>query len=170
MAERGCLVSLEPRILTRHVAERGGRFLMKTPTPQWKKVESDRVKRKGNENSKKGADSPIAPSASRIAQNLRKAIAFSATSSECGLFVNAIRQFTQSVKVVTSVSVIYSKCSLTIFSIVSKAKRTIICESSLAAVVNTMNIDFHPDFTFLTRAKTICDTHLHMKWLISTVD
>ena len=104
--------------------------------------------------------SPIAPSASLIAQNLKNAIAFNATSSECGLLVNAIKQLTQSVNVVTSVSVMKSKCSLTIFSIVSNASRTIICDSSLAAVVKTMNIDFQPDFTLLTLASTICDTHL----------
>ena len=55
----------------------------------------------------------------------------------------------------TSVSVMNSKCSRTIFSMVSKASRTIIWDSSLAAVVNTMNIDFHPDLTLLTRASTI---------------
>lgn len=97
----------------------------------------------------------MAPSASFMAQKRRNAIALSATSSECGLFVKAIRQLTQSVNVVTSVSVMKSKCSRTIFSIVSNASRTIICDSSLAAVVNTMNIDFHPDLTFFTRASTI---------------
>ena len=45
----------------------------------------------------------------------------SATSSECGLLVKAMRQFTQSVKVVVSVSVMCVKCSRTIFSIVSNA-------------------------------------------------
>ena len=106
---------------------------------------------------------PMAPSASFMAQNLRKAMALSATSSECGLLVKAMRQFTQSVKVVTSVSVMYSKCSRTIFSIVSKASRTIIWESSLAAVVKTMKTDFQPDFTFLTLASTIWETHLPVR-------
>ena len=64
----------------------------------------------------------------------------SATSRLCGLLVNAIRQLTQSVKVVVSVSVMWTKCSRTIFSIVSKARRTIMGSLSPAAVVNTMNL------------------------------
>ena len=43
----------------------------------------------------------MAPSASFIAQKRRKAIAFRLTSRLCGLLVKAMRQFTQSVKVVT---------------------------------------------------------------------
>jgi hypothetical protein len=48
--------------------------------------------------------SPMSPSASFMAQKRRKAIAFSETSTEWGLFVKAMRQLTQSVKVVISVS------------------------------------------------------------------
>ena len=48
---------------------------------------------------------PMAPSASFMAQKRRKATAFRATSRLWGLLVNAMRQFTQSVKVVISVSV-----------------------------------------------------------------
>ena len=33
-------------------------------------------------------------------------------------------------------------------------------DSSLAAVVNTMNMLFQPDLMLATRASTICDTHL----------
>lgn len=51
----------------------------------------------------------------------RKAMLLSATSSEWGLLVKAMRQLTQSVKVVVSVSVMCVKCSRTIFSIVSNA-------------------------------------------------
>mmetsp|Transcript_24653 Transcript_24653/g.62011 ORF Transcript_24653/g.62011 Transcript_24653/m.62011 type:complete len:227 (-) Transcript_24653:2313-2993(-) len=112
---------------------------------------------------------PIAPSASFIAQNRRNAMAFSATSSEWGLFVNAMRQLTQSVKVVTSVSVMCAKCSRTIFSIVSKDSRTIVCASSWAAVVNTMNMLFQPDFTLATRAKTIWLTQRMISSRISTL-
>ena len=43
----------------------------------------------------------MAPSASFMAQKRRKAMAFRLTSRLWGLLVNAIRQFTQSVKVVT---------------------------------------------------------------------
>ncbi len=43
----------------------------------------------------------MAPSASFIAQKRRKAMAFRLTSRLWGLLVKAIRQFTQSVKVVT---------------------------------------------------------------------
>ena len=43
----------------------------------------------------------MAPSASFMAQKRRKAMAFRLTSRLCGLLVKAIRQFTQSVKVVT---------------------------------------------------------------------
>lgn len=87
-------------------------------------------------------------------------MAFRETSILWGLLVKAMRQLTQSVKVVISVSVMKSKCSRTIFSIVSKASRTIVGCSSPAAVVNTMNMDFQPDLTLPTRAKTICETHL----------
>jgi hypothetical protein len=45
------------------------------------------------------------PSASLDAQNLRKAMELRATSRLCGLLVKAMRQFTQSMKVVVSVSV-----------------------------------------------------------------
>lgn len=105
-------------------------------------------------------DSPMAPSASFIAQKRRKAMAFRETSMLWGLLVKAMRQLTQSVKVVISVSVMKSKCSRTIFSMVSKARRTMVGCSSPAAVVNTMNIDFQPDLTLPTRANTIWDTHL----------
>lgn len=43
----------------------------------------------------------MAPSASFMAQKRRKAIALRLTSRLCWLLVNAIRQFTQSVNVVT---------------------------------------------------------------------
>ena len=43
----------------------------------------------------------MAPSASFMAQKRRKAMALRLTSRLCGLLVNAIRQFTQSVNVVT---------------------------------------------------------------------
>jgi len=59
----------------------------------------------------------------------------SATPMECGLLVKAMRQFTQSVKVAVSVSVMWLKCSRTIFSIVSKARRTIMGSLSPAAQV-----------------------------------
>lgn len=55
-----------------------------------------------------------------------KAILFKATPTECGLLVKAMRQFTQSVKVAVSVSVMWLKCSRTIFSMVSKDSRTIV--------------------------------------------
>lgn len=46
----------------------------------------------------------MAPSASLVAQKRRKAVALRATVMLCGLFVKAMRQLTQSVKVVVSVS------------------------------------------------------------------
>ena len=48
---------------------------------------------------------PMAPSASLSAQKRRNAMALRLTSGEQSLLVNAMRQFTQSVKVVESVSV-----------------------------------------------------------------
>ncbi len=87
-------------------------------------------------------------------------MAFNDTSNECGLLVNAIKQLTQSVNVVVSVSVMCPKYSRTIFSTVSKARRTTWGCSSCAAVVNTINMDFHPDLTFATRARIIWETHL----------
>ena len=80
---------------------------------------------------------PSSPSANFSAQNRKKAMAFRLTSWLNLLFVKAIRQFTQSVKAVVSVSVMYGKYSLTIFSIVSKASNTILLWSSVAAVVKT---------------------------------
>mmetsp|Transcript_25816 Transcript_25816/g.70012 ORF Transcript_25816/g.70012 Transcript_25816/m.70012 type:complete len:294 (+) Transcript_25816:1780-2661(+) len=112
--------------------------------------------------------SPMEPSASFMAQNLKNAILLSATPTEWGLLVNAIRQFTQSVKVAVSVSVMWLKCSRTIFSIVSKARRTIVGSLSPAAVVKTMNMDFQPLFTLFTRASTICDRQRMMSSRIST--
>lgn len=103
----------------------------------------------------------MAPSASFMAQKRKKAIAFRETSMLWGLLVNAMRQLTQSVKVVISVSVMKSKCSRTIFSMVSKASLTMVGCSSPAAVVNTMNMDFQPDLTLPTLASTIWETHLH---------
>lgn len=50
--------------------------------------------------------SPIAPSASFEAQNRRNAMAFNATVMLCGLLVKAIKQLTQSVNVVVSVSAV----------------------------------------------------------------
>jgi hypothetical protein len=47
----------------------------------------------------------MAPSASLSAQKRRNAMALRLTSGEQSLLVNAMRQFTQSVKVVESVSV-----------------------------------------------------------------
>mmetsp|Transcript_35654 Transcript_35654/g.84492 ORF Transcript_35654/g.84492 Transcript_35654/m.84492 type:complete len:236 (-) Transcript_35654:4104-4811(-) len=110
---------------------------------------------------------PIVPSASFIAQKRRNAMALRATSRECELLVKAIRQLTQSVNVATSVSVMCSKCSRTIFSMVSKERRTICCASSCAAVVNTMNMLFQPDFTLATRARTIWLTQRMMSSRIS---
>mmetsp|Transcript_6902 Transcript_6902/g.15247 ORF Transcript_6902/g.15247 Transcript_6902/m.15247 type:complete len:289 (+) Transcript_6902:2046-2912(+) len=112
--------------------------------------------------------SPMAPSASFMAQNLRNAMELSATSRLCGLLVKAMRQLTQSVKVVVSVSVMWLKCSRTIFSMVSNASRTIMGSLSPAAVVNTMNMDFQPDLTLLTRASTIWDKQRMMSSRIST--
>mmetsp|Transcript_33175 Transcript_33175/g.84211 ORF Transcript_33175/g.84211 Transcript_33175/m.84211 type:complete len:375 (-) Transcript_33175:566-1690(-) len=112
--------------------------------------------------------SPIAPSASFMAQKRRNAILLSATSSECGLLVNAMRQLTQSVNVVVSVSVMWLKCSRTIFSIVSNARRTIMGSLSPAAVVNTMSMDFQPDLTLFTRASTIWLRQRMMSSRIST--
>ena len=54
---------------------------------------------------------PMAPSASFMAQKRRKAMAFRLTSRLCGLLVKAIRQFTQSVKVVTCASLHLAFCS-----------------------------------------------------------
>jgi len=48
--------------------------------------------------------SPMAPSARRLAQKRRKAMLLSATCRLWGLLVKAMRQLTQSVKVVVSVS------------------------------------------------------------------
>lgn len=59
------------------------------------------------------------------------------------LLVNATRQFTQSVKVVVSVSVMYGKYSRIIFSIISKDKNTIFLWSSYAAVVKTCKESKH---------------------------
>ena len=108
------------------------------------------------------------PSASLVAQKRKKAIELSATSMLCGLFVNAMRQLTQSVNVEASVSVKCRKCSRTIFSTVSKASLTMVGSVSLAAVVKTMKTDFHPLFTLLTRARTICERQRRMSSRIST--
>lgn len=54
-------------------------------------------------------DEPRSPSASFVAQKRRKPMAFRLISWLNLLLVNAIRQLTQSVKVVVSVSVMYGK-------------------------------------------------------------
>ena len=54
-------------------------------------------------------EEPRSPSASFVAQNRRKVMAFRLISLLNLLLVNAIRQLTQSVKVVVSVSVMYGK-------------------------------------------------------------
>mmetsp|Transcript_5155 Transcript_5155/g.14767 ORF Transcript_5155/g.14767 Transcript_5155/m.14767 type:complete len:295 (-) Transcript_5155:2742-3626(-) len=97
----------------------------------------------------------MSPSASSPAQKRRNAIAFRDMSSECGLLVNATRQFTQSVKVVVSVSVMNLNSSLTMRSTVLKASRTMCALLSLDADVRTMKTLFQPDLMFDARASTI---------------
>ena len=53
---------------------------------------------------------PMAPSASFIAQKRRNAMAFRLTSRLCGLLVKAMRQLTQSVKVVTCAALLFTDC------------------------------------------------------------
>jgi hypothetical protein len=91
------------------------------------------------------------------AQKRRNAMELRAMSrlSECGLLVNEMRQLTQSVKVLVSVSVMWTKCSRTILSMVSNARRAISGSLSPAAVLKTMKTDFQPDLTLVTRASTI---------------
>ena len=83
------------------------------------------------------------------------------------LFVKAMRQLTQSVKVVASVSVMWSKCSRMMDSMVSNARVTTAGFSSPAAVVNTMNMDFQPLLMLLTCPRTIWDMHRMMSSRIS---
>eukprot|EP00878_Enallax_costatus_P039481 GHUV01045240.1.p1 GENE.GHUV01045240.1~~GHUV01045240.1.p1 ORF type:complete len:111 (+),score=15.50 GHUV01045240.1:552-884(+) len=60
--------------------------------------------------------SPIAPSASFDAQKRRNAMAFNATVMLWGLFVKAIKQLTQSVKVVVSVSAMHQGTKVELLS------------------------------------------------------
>jgi len=103
---------------------------------------------------------PSDPSASFNAQNRKNAMAFRQTSSGAvGEFVNAMRQLTQSVNVVASVSVMCSNWSRMMRSIVSNASCTMARSSSLAACVKIMNMLFHPLLTLSTWPLTICDVH-----------
>ena len=111
---------------------------------------------------------PSEPSASLSAQNRRNARALRLTTLSCTpLFVKAMRQLTQSVKVVASVSVMWSKCSRMMDSMVSNARVTTAGFSSPAAVVNTMNMDFQPLLMLLTCPRTIWDMHRMMSSRIS---